>query len=518
MSGSLSKKELSWWESDDEDVLPVTQVPSPEKSSFWTLMGSFIGPGIMIAIAYIDPGNYATDLQGGSRFEYKLLWSIAWAHAMGFIFQVLVLSVALATGRTLSEECALEYPVMKVFLWLSAETSSIAADVGYIMGTATALLVFFKIPLLWGVLISALDTLLFLAIQALGHRKMELFCALLGSIVAICSVGELCILKPPLSALLGFIPFWGGIDDGSAATPLLSDFKDYTLALTGIFGACVCPPNFFLHSALVQSRRFAPDERVDSKSQMLTAVKFNAMETGLGIFFACLINCSIMMLAGKFYFNPLEPKMEDDLTHLANFLKIMLGGASKNLFALSLFCGGQSASVTGTLASQFILEGFMNVRLKPWVRRSLIRVIAVVPAFLLTFFYGGARSARIIAGAQVVVNFVVPFTLIPILKFVSSPVKMGEHALSLPVQCLLWVMLIFVTSLNLVTAQQTLTGIDQVVGWITFAVLVVPYAGVVGYLIWKPITVPPSEFGLASGYEAIIDSEGTLPTSLAKSE
>lgn len=269
--GSATGRARSWWEPEDVETQSFTEI-STNEVSWCKLCKLFVGPGIMIAIAYIDPGNYTTDLQGGSRFQYRLLWSVLFAHVLGYIFQVLVVMQSLATGRTLSEECALEYPRMRVFLWLCAEISSVASDLGYVMGTAVAIKILFHIDLVWGVAIASCDTLLWMMLQALGHRKMEAFCALLGLIVTGCCFAEIGMSGLPWEVFLGFIPAYGGLTDGVESTPSSEDVQQYIWIATSIVGASVCPPNFFLHSALVHTRRFTQNSFIESGARAMREI------------------------------------------------------------------------------------------------------------------------------------------------------------------------------------------------------------------------------------------------------
>lgn len=490
-------RKLRWWEPQSaEEPEEVTEVQL-EGTPAWRLLGRFLGPGIMIAIAYIDPGNYATDLSGGSRFQFRLLWSVLFAHVLGYVFQVLVVLQSLGTGRTLSEECAVEYPSLRVFLWLTAEISSVASDLSYVMGTATAFKILFHLPMVWGVLLSASDTLVFMAIQALGHRRMELFCGLLGLVVTACCLSEICMTGLDWEVLTGFVPFLHGLADAKDETPLGQDARDYVVLATSIIGASVCPPNYFLHSALVHTRRFVQHDEADLGGQLRTAVKYNAAETAIGIFFAFLINAAILIVSAKIFYTKDHHPTISSLKDMSAVLKSLLGPASSYLFALSIFAGGQSASVVGTLASQFILEGFMNIRIKMWIRRLVTRVVSIAPAFLITLA-AGDQSAAIIENAQVVVNFAVPFTLIPILKFTSSSEKMGQHRLSQPFQGVLWAMLFLVSALNIGSAVQIFTDppFEQYSTPVLFALLI-PYLAIIGYMVWKPARVAPSEKGLA---------------------
>eukprot|EP00971_Amphidinium_carterae_P075008 1482467-Amphidinium_carterae.1 len=481
-----------WWEPALDEVESFTSV-SAEQTSTCCLASAwrFVGPGIMVAIAYIDPGNYATDLSGGSRFQYQLLWSILFAHLVGYTFQVLVLYLSLATGRNLSEECALEYPRLKVLLWLIAEVSSVASDLGYVMGTATAFKIFFNMPLQWAVLLSACDTLVFMAIQAMGHRKMELLCAILGAVVVVCCVSELILARPPWSALLGYIPMSTGLPEGKR------DATDYIVITTSIIGASVCPPNFYLHSALVRTRRFHPASiQAERTKQLQTGTRYNAIETAVGIFFAFSINSIILVIVGQKYYNSNNPQQIDNLGLMADFLELSIGPASKILFGLAILFGGQAASVTGTLASQFILEGFMHVRLKMWIRRLANRLVSVIPAFFMTLAWGD-KSASIIDGAQIVVNFAVPFTLIPILKFVASQNKMSCQQISVPSSVLLWAMTAVVIGLNLASAIQTARDAGPTAMGLVFLVMV-PYIAVLVYMTLKKPTHVPDADGLAA--------------------
>jgi len=463
------------------------------------LLLKFIGPGVMIAIAYIDPGNYSTDLQSGSRFKYRLLWSVLLAHVLGYVFQVLTVKQTLATGRTLSEECGAEYPWLRVFMWLCGETASVASDLGYVMGTALAFQILFNLPLVYGVLVSVFDTFIFMAIQALGHRKMECFCALLGGIVVVCCITEISKTGMTWDMLAGLVPFWHGLSDGVDDTPIQDDAREYIYIVVGVIGASVVPPNFFLHSALTRTRRVAGQGQGSQEArdqQMRTSVKWSAIETAIGIFFAFIINAIILLIAGKFYYDAKHPTTVDDLGDFADLLKNVLGGASKYIFALSIFAGGQSASVTGTLASQYIMEGFLNLRVKIWILRLATRTVSIAPAFIITLIWGD-KSADIIDACQVVVNIVVPFTIIPILKITSSPMKMGVHRNSKAAAAVLWVLCIFLCLLNVFAIGQQIYGsMSPGPAYALMVVLFVPYLAVCAYLIWKPVSVPAARDGL----------------------
>jgi manganese transport protein len=338
-----------------------------------------------------------------------------------------------------------------------------------------------------------------MAIQALGHRKMELFCALLGGVVVVCCISEISTSGMTWDMLTGLVPFWHGLSDGVDDTPIADDAKDYIFIVVAVIGASVVPPNFFLHSALTRTRRVAGQGHGSQEvrdQQMRTSVKWSAIETAIGIFFAFIINAIILLIAGKLYYNPEHPETVDDLGAFADLLKTVLGSGSKYIFALSIFAGGQSASVTGTLASQYIMEGFLNVRVKIWILRLATRTVSIAPAFIITLICGD-RSADIIDACQVVVNVVVPFTIIPILKITSSPMKMGVHRNSRVTTAVLWFLCIFVCALNIFAiGQQIYDSMSPAPAYALMAVLLLPYLAVCVYLIWKPVTVPPSRDGL----------------------
>jgi len=258
------RRQPRWWEPENvhEEVEQSFTEVQLEGKSWFQLLGKFMGPGIMIAIAYIDPGNYEADMQAGTRFKYRLLWSVLFSHILGYVFQILTVKQTLATGRTISEEMGLEYPRLKVFLWLTGETASIASDLGYVMGTATAFLILFDLNLLWGVTISIFDTFLFMAIQSMGHSKMEIFCAVLGLVVVLCCLSEIAMSGVSWDMLTGLVPFWHGLSDGVDSTPVKDDVNAYVMLVCAMIGASVVPPNFFLHSALTRTRRVAVKEKV----------------------------------------------------------------------------------------------------------------------------------------------------------------------------------------------------------------------------------------------------------------
>jgi len=467
----------------------------------YKVLAKFMGPGIMVAIAYIDPGNYTADLQAGSRFKYKLLWSVAVAHVIGYIFQVLTVKQTLATGRTFARECGLEYPWLRAWLWFWGETASVASDVGYVMGTAISFKILFNLNMTYGVLISILDTFLFLLIQNLGHRKMEAFCAILGMVVVSCCVFEISGEGLSFEMLTGLIPLHGGVHDPKDEVHSVGqDEKAYVWNIIAQIGASVVAPNYFLHSALTMTRRVAghgEGDQANRDRQLRTSVKWSAVETAIGIGFAFIINAILLLLAGSLYYEP-GKEAGDSLVDYASMLGSSLGSSSKTIFALSIFAGGMSASVTGTMASQYILEGFYEVKVKAWILRMCTRTISIVPAFLMTLAWGD-QSGAIIDACQVVVNFAAPFSLIPLVKMTSSPLKMGVNVNSAGFTAILWILCVVLTGLNLMAIYQEVSDEDSpffggvVQAYVVTMVVGLPYAASVVFLMLKPLTVAPDQ-------------------------
>jgi len=329
-----------------------------QKGSNWSKFLQFLGPGILIAVVYVDPGQITVDMESGSVFEYKLLWALVVSNLMGLLFQHVCTRLSITTGRNLAEENRLEYPwKVRVFLWFSVELASIAADVGYVMGTAIALEILTGIPLHYGVLITGLDTFLALGLQYFGIRTVEMIVGLLFGAVLLCYLVEIFLVSPSMPGILdGLVPrAWHSNDKYGV--------KTWIELLCANLGAAVCPPNFFLQSALVNFRSIDRSEK-----SIREAFAFNLMETSLCLFLATLVNIVMLILA----------------------------------------------------ASEFI---------PGWVVRLVTRVIAILPAFMIVYTYGPNTAADLIEKAQVVVNLVVPFTVIPLTKFLCSEVKMGVFVL-----------------------------------------------------------------------------------------
>ena len=415
--------------------------------SSWQKFAAFFGPGLLIATVYIDPGQIVVDMETGSAFQYRMLWAMLAANGMGLMFQHLCSRLAIVTGRNLAVECRLEYPRgMRIFLWLTVELASIAADLGYVMGTATALTILTGMDLHWGVLLTGLDTFLALGLQSLGIRKIEALIGSLFGLVVCCYFVELLMVRPSVLGVMdGLLPrLWH--------KNAKYGYGDWLNLLCANLGAAVCPPNFFLHSALVRTRKITNR----SMGTIVEAFEYNLYETGICLGLATLVNAVMLILAAAHFF----PERVVSLAQGADLLKEVLGSSSRVAFAIAMLCAGQSSSLTGVLSTQYIMEGFFEMSVPAWVVRITTRALAIIPAFYVVYSRGPDVAAELIEQAQVVVNFVVPFTVIPLTKFLSSPAKMGPYRLSKGTEHACWAASAVAIVLNLMAIQQAIEGLD----------------------------------------------------------
>mmetsp|Transcript_24202 Transcript_24202/g.76109 ORF Transcript_24202/g.76109 Transcript_24202/m.76109 type:complete len:540 (-) Transcript_24202:109-1728(-) len=439
----MKEKELRPSAPDEEDQVHITPGMTKYQKFF-----AFLGPGILIATVYVDPGQIVVDMESGSVFKYKMLWALLLANGMGLLFQHLCSRLAVVTGRNLAQENRLEYPThVRVFLWFSVEVASIAADLGYVMGTATAIEILFGVPLHWGVLVTGLDTFLALGLQQFGIRKVEALVGALFGLVVACYMVELSFVKPDLGGVLdGMIPrLWHSNERFGVGV--------WLELLCANLGAAVCPPNFFLQSALVRTRKI---ER--TAAGVREAFEYNLYETGICLGLATAINVAMLLLAAGEMF----PERVKSLSQGADLLNNTLGGLARYAFAVAMLCAGQSSSLTGVLSTQYIMEGFFQLSVPGWIIRLCTRTVAIVPAFLAVYWYGPEAAADTIEQAQVVVSFVVPFCVIPLSKFLCSKIKMGPFKLSPRLAAACWISAGVATALNLVSMCQGLMGLDGV--------------------------------------------------------
>ncbi|CAN6936627.1 hypothetical protein Bca52824_085010 [Brassica carinata] len=431
------------------------QIIVPENKS-WKNFFAYLGPGFLVSIAYIDPGNFETDLQAGAQYKYELLWIILVASCAGLVIQSLAANLGVVTGKHLAEHCRAEYSKVPNFLlWVVAEIAIVACDIpegtkflysyfvsiisllvliilgllSYIViGTAFALNMLFSIPIWIGVLLTGLSTLMLLALQQYGVRKLEFLVAFLVFTIAICFVIELHYSKPDAGEVLHglFVPQL----KGNGATGLA----------ISLLGAMVMPHNLFLHSALVLSRKIPR-----SSTGIKEACRFYLIESGLALMVAFLINVSVISVSGAVCnASDLTPedraKCEDlDLNKASFLLRNVVGKWSSKLFAIALLASGQSSTMTGTYAGQYIMQGFLDLRLVPWLRNFLTRCLAIIPSLIVALIGGSAGAGKLIIIASMILSFELPFALVPLLKFTSCKIKMGSHVNHMAISALTWV-------------------------------------------------------------------------------
>jgi manganese transport protein len=406
----------------------------PKGVSFWRKALAFAGPGYMVAVGYMDPGNWATDLAGGSRFGYTLLSVILLSNLMAILLQALALKLGIATGRDLAQACRDHYsrPVSFV-LWVLCEIAIAACDLAEVIGSAIALNLLFGIPLIWGVCLTAFDVLLILLLQNKGFRWLEAFVISLVIIVGVCFAVELFMAKPAIAAIMhGLVP----------TTEILSNPMMLYIAI-GILGATVMPHNLYLHSAIVQTRKVLPDDR--SKRE---AIRFATLDSTVALLFAFFINAAILILAAATFHNTGHQEVADigDAYHL---LTPLLGATmASTLFAVALLAAGQNSTITGTLAGQIVMEGFLNIRLPAWLRRLITRLIAIIPAVIVTAMYGERGAGGLLILSQVILSLQLSFAVIPLVYFTSQRRKMGPFVNSRPLAAMAWTVAATIVALN----------------------------------------------------------------------
>lgn len=448
--------------------------------SLFKRMFAFSGPAYLISVGYMDPGNWATDLEGGSRFGYTLLWVLLMSNAMAIVLQTLSARLGIVTGRDLAQACRDYYPRSVTYmLWILAEIAIVACDLAEVLGTVIGLNLLLGIPLMWGVFIAALDTFVFLAIQNFGVRRFESLIMFLIIIIGLCFIFE--VFKST--------PNWTEIAGGFV--PRLPDGALYVVI--GIIGATVMPHNLYLHSALVQSRAY--DTSLEGKRQ---ACKFNFFDSVLALNCAFLVNASIMIIAAAVFFK--HGTIVTELQQAHNLLTPILGTALAGIaFALALVCAGQASTLTGTLAGQIVMEGYLRFKIRPVLRRLITRLLAVGPAALTIGMAGESSTYNLLILSQVVLSLQLPFAVIPLIHFTSDRSIMGDFANNSLLKILAWSVASIIVVLNgkLVT--------DQIHDWIQASsepiwiyTIVLPICVVLALLLLfitlKPfIHLPPKE-------------------------
>jgi manganese transport protein len=409
-----------------EDVHSSVETQYPK---LWKRIFAFAGPAYLVSVGYMDPGNWATDLEGGSRFGYSLIWVILMSNMMAVLLQTLAARLGIVTGKDLAQACRSEYSKLTSFvLWILCEIAIAACDLAEVLGTILGLNLLFGVPLLWGALVTLFDTFLLLVIQKLGIRKMEAFILSLISIIAGGFIVNLFLAKP---------------DWGTAAAGLAPSLPEGSLyIIIGIIGATVMPHNLYLHSSLVQTRRVS--RIVDSKAQ---ACKFNLLDSAIALNAAFFVNSAILVLAATVFYR--HGIVVTEIQQADKLLEQLLGTqAAPVAFGLALLAAGQSSTLTGTLAGQIVMEGFVKIRLRPYLRRLITRSIALLPAVVVISISGDEGTYKLLILSQVILSLQLPFAIVPLVHFTNDKLKMGSFASKLWVKVLAWIISAIIIVLN----------------------------------------------------------------------
>src|SRR6202163_2314497 len=399
-------------------------VAIPANAGFWRKLFAFAGPGYLVAVGYMDPGNWATDLAGGARYGYTLLSVIMLSNLMAILLQALSARLGIASGRDLAQACRDSYsqPVT-IVLWLLCEVAIAACDLAEVIGAAIALNLLFGLPLIWGVSLTALDVLIVLFLQHRGFRYVEALVIALICLIAGSFAIELWLSRPTLTGVAaGFIP----------RRELLRDPSMLYLAV-GILGATVTPHNLYLPSSIVQTRKY-----LDTTESRREAIRFASIDSVVALMFALFINAAILIMAAATFHGTGHQDVAE-IGDAYQLLSPLLGTTMASLlFAVALLCSGQNATLTGTLAGQIVMEGFINLRIRPWLRRLITRLIAIVPAVLVIGFFGESKTTQLLVASQVVLSMQLGFAVWPLMRFTGEKAKMGEFVNPLWIKILGW--------------------------------------------------------------------------------
>ena len=407
----------------------------PKDATFWRKCLAFAGPGFLVAVGYMDPGNWATDLAGGAKFGYSLLSVIMISNLMAILLQHLCVKLGVATGRDLAQACRDHYPRPVVwFLWILCELAIAACDLAEVVGSAIALQLLFGIPLVWGCVITALDVMIVLLLQNRGFRYLEAVVITLIATIGTCFAVELFIARPEVGAVLGGV------------VPSIDIIKNHEMLFVaiGILGATVMPHNLYLHSSIVQTRKY--EQTAGGKRE---AIKFATIDSTFALMFALFINGAILVLAAA-AFHKTGHSDVGEIQEAYHLLDGVLGVTFAGiLFAVALLASGQNSTLTGTLAGQIVMEGFLNIRLRPWLRRLITRAIAIVPAVVVIGIFGEDTSTELLVASQVCLSMQLGFACWPLMRFTGEKAKMGEFVNPTWIKILGWTVTIIIIGLNL---------------------------------------------------------------------
>jgi manganese transport protein len=417
-------------------------IPVPNSKGFWRKMLAYAGPGYLVSVGYMDPGNWATDLAGGAKFGYALLSVILLSNLMAILLQSLCVRLGVATGRDLAQACRDYFsPRVSFLLWILCEIAISACDLAELVGSAIGLQLLFGIPLVWGVCITALDVIMVLFLQGKGFRYIEALVITIIAIIGGCFIAEIIFAKPNAGGLLlGYVP----------KLEILQNQAMLYIAV-GILGATVMPHNLYLHSSIVQTRAW--EEASDKKWE---AIKFGTIDSTVALSIALFINSAILILsAATFHFSGYQEVAE--IQDAYKLLSPVLGvGSASAIFAFALLASGQNSTLTATLAGQIVMEGFLNFRLRPWLRRLLTRLVAIVPALISIILFGEGSTTNLLVFSQVILSLQLPFAVIPLVMFTSNRNLMGEFVNPFWLKALAWLVASIIVGLNSWLLLQTI--------------------------------------------------------------
>ena len=447
-------------------------IDTTKKKIGWKKIFSFLGPAYLVSVGYMDPGNWATDLAGGSKFGYSLVWVLLMSNLMALLLQGLSARLGIVRRRDLAQANREAYPkLVNYALWVLAEIAIAACDLAEVLGMAIGLQLLTGLPLIWGVSLTVLDTFLLLYLQKLGMRKMEAFIIALVAIVAISFLIEIILAKPILAEVAkGFIPTF--------------PTEEALYIAIGIIGATVMPHNLYLHSALVQTRKI---DRTNEGIKL--ALKFNRIDTTIALNIAFLVNAAILILAATVFFKTGNSDVAE-IKEAHRLLPGFLGNTAPILFAVALIAAGQSSTVTGTLAGQIIMEGYLSLRINPMLRRLITRLLAIIPALIVIAIYGENNVDALLVFSQVILSLQLGFAIIPLIHFVSDKKTMGVFAIKPIVQLAAWAIASVLIYLNLKMLINEATGVfegDNTWAKIILVLLGIFFIGLLIYIILQPL-------------------------------
>lgn len=449
-------------------------VSIPEKKGFWRTLLAFIGPAYLVSVGYMDPGNWATDIAGGSQFGYQLIWVLLMSNLMALLLQTLAARLGIVKGWDLAQASRQQYAKWaNISLYAFAEIAIAACDLAEIIGMAIGLSLLFDLPLMYGVLITVFDTFLLMFLLNKGVRKLEAFILVLISIIGISFIAQMLIVKPDASEVVkGFMP------------QSLSGNALY-IAI-GIIGATVMPHNLYLHSALVQTRKFGKDD-----AGIKRAIKFNFIDSTIALNLAFFVNAAILILAATaFYKNGYFEVADIQDAH--KLLTGIFGSLAPSLFAIALIAAGQSSTITGTLAGQIVMEGYLNLRISPWLRRIVTRIIAIAPAVFTIVYFGEDKVGELLILSQVVLSMQLGFAVIPLIHFNSSKKVMGKFVIAKYVKVLAWIAAIIIVTLNVkLIGEELIKFFETPIGGLMYVRLIVLIVVLYAFVLLCYITFEP---------------------------